>query len=357
MTNEKKLKDLMARMVSMSPQPPEYPEEIEMAQPSNQRRRSPAVIFAVAAAAVLALAIPLALWQGAEETPVGGGTTTVPPVTTTEPWTETTVIESTSTTVPLPVEVAGVVYLIQDPGNSFTGDPALVPFLVTATDDTGVLSNGSAVGLLTKLGELGATLPDGFTTVLPDGVEVTELPSDATLPRVIALDFNERFLDGAGGTLADFTMINQIVYTATQGEPGSRVQFTVNGEPIEAFGTDGLMLLDPIGREDFLTEVNPIILVEPVTVDALGLIKVVGRANVFEANVSYRVTGTDVEGFDTATCGTGCWGDFDFTLNADHVVGGSAIEIFVSSAEDGSPTFVVSIPLSAVLPVREGQSP
>lgn len=350
MTNEKKLKDLMARMVSMSPQPPEYPEEIEMAQPANQKRRSPAVIFAVAAVAVLALAIPLALWPGEEPPPLGGGTT-VPPDQTTQPGPETTV------PAPLPVEVAGVVYLIQDPGNSSSGNPALVPFLVTATDDTGVLSNGSAVGLLTKLGELGATLPDGFTTVLPDGVEVTELPSDATLPRVIALDFNERFLDGAGGPLADFTMLNQIVYTATQGEPESRVQFTVNGEPIEAFGTDGLMLLDPVGREDFLTEVNPIILVEPVTVDALGLIKVVGRANVFEANVSYRVTGTDVEGFDTATCGTGCWGDFDFTLNADHVVGGSAIEIFVSSAEDGSPNFVVSIPLSAVLPVREGQSP
>lgn len=350
MTNEKKLKDLMARMVSMSPQPPDYPEEIEMAKPVNQKRRSPAVIFAVAAVAVLALAIPLALWRGEEPPPLGGGTT-VPPDQTTQPGTETT-----TTPAPLPVEVAGVVYLIQDPGNSFTGNPALVPFLVTATDDTGVLSNGSAVGLLTKLGELGATLPDGFTTVLPDGVEVTELPSDATLPRVIALDFNQRFLDGAGGPLADFTMLNQIVYTATQGEPESRVQFTVNGEPIEAFGTDGLTLLEPVGRADFLNEVNPIILVEPVTVDALGLIKVVGRANVFEANVSYRVTGTDVEGFDTATCGTGCWGDFDFTLNADHVVGGSAIEIFVSSAEDGSPTFVVSIPLSAVLEVREGQS-
>jgi hypothetical protein len=330
MTDEK-IKDLMGRIVSMSPPPPEYPEEMEMARPVDQRRRNPAVIFAVAAAAVLVLAIPLVLWQGADQSPVGGGTT-VPP--TTQP--------GQATTVPS-VEVTGVIYAIQDPASSFTGNPALVPFEVTVSDDRGLLSSGeTGVGLLTRLTELGIELPNGFYTVLPEGIEAAVGSAGAQL---ITLDMNQKFLEGAGGLLADITMLNQLVYTATQESPGARVLFTVEGEPIEAYGTDGLSLLDAVGRDDFLDEVNPIIITEPVTV-VDGQIRVVGRANVYEATVSYRVAGTDVEGFATATCGTGCWGDFEFTLNADEVPTGSFIEVYAESAEDGSPLTMVRIPFT-----------
>lgn len=336
MTNEKKMKDLMAGMVSMSPQPPDFPEEMEMAKPSVQRRRSPALIFAVAAAAVLVLAVPLFLWDGGDGEPVGGDTTT-----TSAPATETTV-PTTTTTVPLPVEVSGVVYLYQEPGNSFTGNPALVPFeLRLPSEDE--WDQGAGVQLLVRLARLGIGIPQGFFTTLPEGLEVTVGSAGAQL---ITVDMNQRFLEGAGGLLADITMLNQLVYTATQENPGAKVLFTVEGQPIEAYGTEGISLLDPVGREDgvLLDGLNPIILTEPVVVSD-GVVEVVGRANVFEAALSYRVTGTGIEGFTTATCGTGCWGDFEFTLDAAVLPEGSFIEVFSASAEDGSPMFVVRVPV------------
>lgn len=349
MTDQNRLKDLMTRMVSMSPQPPDFPEEMQMAKPSVEKGRNPVVIFAVAAAAVLVLAIPLVLWQGAEPPQVGGGTTT-PPVPTTQPG-PGTIEPGTATTVPTAViSVGWPVYLIQDPGNSSTGNPALVAMWLRIEDEDGLGDDilertESAVAMLLNYQALGGVLPEGFANPVPAGIEANVGSAGSQL---ITLDLNQRFLDGAGGLLADITMLNQLVYTATQATPGAKVLFTVDGEPIEAYGTEGLSLLDPVGREDFLTEVNPIIITEPVTVSD-GEIRVVGRANVYEAVISYRVTGTDVEGFAMATCGTGCWGDFDFTLSADDLFAESSIEVFVSSAEDGSPTFVISIPLSAVV--------
>ena len=80
-------------------------------------------------------------------------------------------------------------------------------------------------------------------------------------------------------------------------------------------------------------------------------ISVTGRANVFEATVSMRLV--DVDGnelaatFATATCGTGCWGDFQaalaFSVGSDLP---ATLEVYQASAEDGSPLDLVRIPVT-----------
>jgi immunoglobulin-like protein involved in spore germination len=80
-------------------------------------------------------------------------------------------------------------------------------------------------------------------------------------------------------------------------------------------------------------------------------ITVGGRANVFEANVSLRLLDQDgnelATTFATASCGTGCWGDFSATLtySVDHQQHGT-IEVFQASAEDGSALDMVRIPVT-----------
>ncbi|HEX9762839.1 MAG TPA: GerMN domain-containing protein, partial [Acidimicrobiia bacterium] len=266
MTNEKKMKDLMARMVAMSPEPPEFPQEIEMTQPASAPRRSPALIFAVAAAAVVALALPLLLFQGtAGEEPVG---TTLPtPVTTIPEATPTTTPgpdTTPPTTVPIVTEFDGVIYLIAEPANSFKGNPALVPVSVSLTDASGVLRGIEDPALVvTRLADLGVTLPEGLATVIPQGVDGVNGGVDDSQPAVITMHMNQAFLEGAGGLLADITMLNQIIYTVTQDDPNALVQFIVEDEVVEAYGSEGLSLVDPVGRDGFLEELNPIFLTQP----------------------------------------------------------------------------------------------
>lgn len=78
-----------------------------------------------------------------------------------------------------------------------------------------------------------------------------------------------------------------------------------------------------------------------------------GTANVFEATVSYELraeTRLDedplAEGFTTATCGSGCRGDFQdrvkFEVDARTI---ATLSVFEVSAEDGSRSFEVTIPV------------
>jgi hypothetical protein len=80
-------------------------------------------------------------------------------------------------------------------------------------------------------------------------------------------------------------------------------------------------------------------------------VTVAGTADVFEATVGIRILGENdrilADTFATATCGTGCRGDYseDVTFNVKHVEQGT-IQVFESSAEDGSMLHVVEIPVT-----------
>lgn len=87
--------------------------------------------------------------------------------------------------------------------------------------------------------------------------------------------------------------------------------------------------------------------------ELLSPVTIAGTADVFEATVSIRIL--DANGgelaatFTTATCGSGCRGTFSeevFFFTEDRQEG--TIEVFESSAEDGSPLHLVSVPVVLV---------
>jgi hypothetical protein len=129
----------------------------------------------------------------------------------------------------------------------------------------------------------------------------------------------------------------QVVYTLTQFSTIRRVSFA----PGQTFGRKSF--------ERFL----PAILVESPLIGAhvSSPVTVSGTANVFEATVSLRIldeNGKEIaRTFTTATCGTGCRGDYSVSIpfNVDRQQEGT-IEVFESSAKDGSPINVVRIPVT-----------
>jgi hypothetical protein len=82
-------------------------------------------------------------------------------------------------------------------------------------------------------------------------------------------------------------------------------------------------------------------------------ITIAGSANVFEATVSIRVLDATAnviaESFTTATCGTGCRGDFSTLVDVPiDIEQRGTIQVFESSAQDGSMINTVEIPVTLV---------
>ena len=352
MSYEKKMKDLLGRLVAMSPEPPPYPEESPMATSEPSRKRiHPALVFAGAAALVAALAVPVVLLTR-DQPPVAGGTTTTTTVgststsasgtssTTTGQSTTTTTPSTTTTAGPVAPAWQGTIFLYQTPENSFLSNPALVPLQVEITGSSSGLSASDP--FTAALAVLGSERPTGLENAIPSDVQIVDLSTSVVDGTEVWLaDMNEAFLTGAGGLLADTTMLNQLVYTITYGEGAEAgVLFTVNGEPVEEFGSEGLVLTDPVNRDTFLDELGLIFLTEPL-IEVEGAYAVVGRSNTFEAMLALRVidgAGNTVhEEPVQATSGSGIWGDFGVQVASDLVTPGeTSIQLFEYSAEDGT---------------------
>lgn len=98
----------------------------------------------------------------------------------------------------------------------------------------------------------------------------------------------------------------------------------------------------------------PIVVRTPVEGDEIvSPVTIAGTADVFEATVSIRVldeSGDELAStFTTATCGTGCRGTYSAEVSffVERRQDGT-IEVFESSAEDGSQINLVSIPVVLV---------
>jgi hypothetical protein len=352
MSYEKKMKDLMARLAAMAPEPPPHPEETPMARHQEQRRVRPALVFAGAAVLVVVLAVPLLLFTGGGTPDVVATTTTTVPLTSTTEFPDATTTTTPATTTTTPegaVEsVGGVVFLIQSPENSFTGNPALVPIGLEVIGRDVFDDEPDMLDALAVLEAQGAELPGGLENTIPPDVLVVDRTDD---DGVIVADMTPAFLEGAGGLLADTTMLNQIIYTLTSDAPDSQVLFTVGGEPVEVLGSEGLILTEPVGRETFIDSLNVIFLTEPI-MEVENVWVVTGRANTFEAALMVQVldSGGEVvhEEPTQASCGTGCWGEFGVGVGIDLIVAGeSSVRLLTYSAEDGSAANVITVPIPA----------
>jgi hypothetical protein len=98
----------------------------------------------------------------------------------------------------------------------------------------------------------------------------------------------------------------------------------------------------------------PIVVETPAPGDEVGSpVTIAGSADVFEATVSIRILDANGQelaaGFTTATCGSGCRGTYETELSffVDRRQDG-AIEVFETSAEDGTTLHLVSVPVVLV---------
>ena len=105
-------------------------------------------------------------------------------------------------------------------------------------------------------------------------------------------------------------------------------------------------------RGDFEDQTPGILVESPLPfADVSSPIRATGTANTFEATFNYELTDTEGkivdENFVTATSGTGTRGTFDFRTKKFTVPfsGVGSLVVFERSAEDGSRTKLVEIPL------------
>ena len=196
--------------------------------------------------------------------------------------------------------------------------------------------------------------------LIPEGTEVRGL---TIADGIATIDLSEEFA-APGGSLEEKARLAQVVFTLTQFPTVKGVNLEIEGEPITNYGSHGLVLDGPQDRDDF-EDLSPAIIVEtPEPGDETSSrIRVAGTANVFEANVSYRLlddSGNEVDyrafdaegkpadkGYTTATSGSGTRGTFEFIIEVDVPAGTRLVlEVLEYSAEDGSPQNVVRVPIT-----------
>lgn len=218
--------------------------------------------------------------------------------------------EATSTdTITLPASSAGKVYWLRDgkvwpvarelPATGTEGE-ALAALVAGPTDE-----ESSELGATTAItgGDPSVTIDDGVAHVELQGQHSTEA-------------------------------LAQIVYTLTQFPTVTSVEIDRKTYTRKSFEdqTPGILVESPLPFEEVTS---------PLTAS--------GTANTFEATFNYEVYDADGnlvdESFVTATSGTGTRGTFDFTTGDFDSIG--KLVVFEPSAEDGSKTKLVEIPLSS----------
>ncbi len=187
----------------------------------------------------------------------------------------------------------------------------------------------------------------GMSTSIPEGTEYLGTTIDQG---VATVDLSGAFESG-GGSLSMTARLAQVVYTLTQFPTVDFVTFTLDGEPVEVFGGEGIVLDRPVGRKDF-EDLTPIIFVaSPAVNDTVSSpLRVHGTANTFEAVFMLELLDEDgtvlVEQLMMATSGSGTRGTFDETIEFNAEPGSQlTLRVFEHSARDGSEVNVVEIPL------------
>src|SRR5205823_236165 len=148
----------------------------------------------------------------------------------------------------------------------------------------------------------------------------TTIPSSTTLrgltiqDGVATVDLSGAYDDG-GGSASERMRLAQVVYTITQFPTVQGVNFRMDGKAVTAFSGEGIVLDQPQTRGDY-EDLLPAIVVDSPRVGAAvsSPVTITGTADVFEATVSFQILDENghvlTQGATTATCGTGCRGDY-----------------------------------------------
>ena len=211
-----------------------------------------------------------------------------------------------------------------------------------------IVPSTSGIGAAAVRALLAGPAEQRNTTAIPEGTTLNGLSIKSGIAKV---DLSGSFDDG-GGSLAMQMRLAQVVYTLTQFTSVESVEFLLDGDPVETFSSEGLVLEGPQERSDYEEHLPAISVESPLSGDEVQEeFTVSGTANVFEATVSIDVIGPGgkrlLRTFTTATCGTGCRGTFEEDLKLPAGTSGPiTLKVYESSAEDGRPTNVVKIRLT-----------
>ena len=227
------------------------------------------------------------------------------------------------------------------------GDPGvegLVPTLRVVPKSAGV-----ARAAMTALLESDRITDDyeQIATAVPAG---TRLLGISIKNGVATVDLSSEFESG-GGSSSGMYRLGQVVYTLTQFSTVRAVLFQVEGRTVTTFGSEGIVLDGPQTRKD-VEELLPSMFVDRPAFGAAANnpARITGSANVFEA--TFRVALLDgsrkvlVDKMTMATCGTGCRGTFDITLQYDVPrAQWGTLRVYFGSAVDGSPEDIRDYPV------------
>jgi len=220
---------------------------------------------------------------------------------------------------------------------SFTDNAGLAPVLreVPQTQAVGAAAlNALLAG--PNDAELGAR--PAMYTAIPAGTRFLGLRIEGGIATV---NLSREFESG-GGSASVLGRLAQVVYTLTQFPTVQGVRFELDGEPVEVFSGEGVVLSEPVGRDDYYDQLPTIFVNRPAWSGVLANpARIVGIANTFEATFQVRIADGAgralARGPVMATCGTGCWGTFDVTIQYDlPTAGWGTLQVFEFSAADGS---------------------
>ena len=236
------------------------------------------------------------------------------------------------------------VYLIAAASGT-TADPVIVPVLRGVPRTLAVASAAMSSLLAGPDPKLDAGI--SLATTIPTG---TRLLGIALADGVATVDLSAEYASG-GGSASMFARLAQVVYTLTQFPTVASVRFELDGVPVTTFSGEGIVLDHPVGRADFRGQLPAIFVDRPALGAAAGNpARISGVANVFEATFRARLadaTGTVlVDQQVSASCGTGCWGDFSASLSyAVATAQWGTLRVYDLSPKDGTPENITEYPV------------
>ena len=190
-------------------------------------RRSPRNVIVGLAAVVLAAAAGTAWWTWRS----------FQPQTATAP--SGVVSPQPSDITQAPIQQSVQVYWLKNAGNRFELEPVSVSVAAPGQPDALVKA---ALEEMLK----GSQTPD-YTSTIPAGTQLRQL---TIKPDGVHVDLSQNYTSG-GGSAAMIGRVGQVIYTATTLDPNAPVWLSVEGKPLETLGGEGLIIDQPMTRQDF----------------------------------------------------------------------------------------------------------
>jgi germination protein M len=167
---------------------------------------------------------------------------------------------------------------------------------------------------------------------------------------VATVDLSREF-EAGGGSASVLGRLAQVVYTLTQFPTVQAVRFKLDGQLVQVFSGEGVVLDHPVGRADYTDQLPAIFVDRPTWSGVIANpARLSGMANVFEATFEVKILDGAGRALASepvmATCGTGCWGTFDATIPYSIATAGwGTLQVCELSAQDGSVVNLTEYPV------------